>query len=191
MRIKSVFLISFGIVLVSLFIFFLIPGALEIFSFSGKTFLSGEFWRLITFSFVHITTLHLIENIVAIALVSFLAYEFGLAGRSFVVFFIAVSFVIALADAFMFPLLVIAGASLGIYGVLGVLSIKGSNFVPKVYLIPLLGASVFLKYLLTLFTGSGSYSDLPQTLFHFSGFVTGLFLFYIPRKFKKRKYVLK
>lgn len=189
--IKSVFIFSLLIALISTLIYLLFPNSLEIFSFSGVKFISGEVWRIATFPFAHISLTHLIENIIAIAAVSFLAYEFGLKGKQFLLYFLAVSFIVALADAFLFPLLIIAGASLGVYGIIGALSIKGSNFIPKLYLIPLLGISIFFKYFLTLINCPDCPINLPQTLFHFSGFVVGIFLIYIPKKFKSKKRILK
>jgi len=190
MKINPIFIFSIIIALISTFIFLIIPDSLEIFAFSGIKFISGEVWRIVTFPFTHISLNHLIENIIAIAAVSFLGYEFGLKGKQFLFYFIAVSFIIALADAFIFPLLIIAGASLGLYGIIGVLSIKGSNFIPKLYLIPLLGSSIFLKYFLTLLN-CPTCSITPQTLFHFSGFLVGISLIYIPKRFKSKKYILK
>ena len=187
MKNKLIFIIPISIILISALIFFLVPNSLEILSFSGSKFISGEYWRLLTFSFTHVTPTHLFENIIAISLVGFLGYEFGLRGKLFLTYFLAISFTIALVNSLLFPLLIIAGASLGIYGVLGVLSIKGSNFIPKLYLIPLLGASIFLKYILTLFSCPTCDNDISQTLFHFSGFLTGLVLIYIPKKFSLSK----
>ncbi|MEK6922985.1 MAG: rhomboid family intramembrane serine protease [Nanoarchaeota archaeon] len=190
MKIKPIFFISIAIAFASLVIFF-IPYSLKMFAFSGTKFFSGEFWRLITFSFAHVNASHLFENVVVIVLVSILGYEFGLSGKLFLLFFLGVSFLVAILDAIIFPLLVIAGASLGIYGVAGALSIKGSNFIPKRYLIPLLGVTVFFTYFFGSFTCAECSRDFVQALFHFSGFLTGIILVYIPRKFKNKKYVLR
>jgi membrane associated rhomboid family serine protease len=163
--------------------FFLVPNSLALFSFSGKFLFQGEVWRLLTFPFAHVNLNHLIENIVALGITSLLAFELGLRGTNFIYCFLLSSFIVALSDAFLFPSYVIAGASLGIYAVLGQISIQGSNFIPKFVLIPLLGLSAFIKNLF-----SGFMPDLlQQSLFHFSGFIIGIGLFYAFRiKAKKR-----
>ncbi len=189
MKLKSVFIASSILIAFIAFIFVFVPNAVDVLSFSGLSFFSGELWRLFTFSFTHVNLQHLLENIISIFLVAFLGYEFGLNGKSFFFFFIVASFIVALVDAFLLPSLVLAGASLGIYGIVGALSIKGSNFIPKLYLIPLLGLSVFVKYLLVAFIYPSSF-ELEQTFFHFSGFLTGILLFYVPRTFKKKRYIL-
>ena len=187
MKIKSIFIASAMVIIISSLIHFLVPNSLELMALSGAKFLAGEFWRILTFSFTHLNANHLFENIIALGIVSVLGYEFGLHGKQFLVYFAATSIIVALTDIFLFPLLVIAGASLGTYGVLGALSIKGSNFMPKKYLIPLLGLSIFIKSFLSMISCQSCNTDLGQSLFHFSGFVTGIFLVYIPR-FKNKKY---
>ncbi len=190
MKIKPVFICAAMIVFISSAIHFLVPNSIELFALSGVKFMAGEFWRILTFSFTHLSSNHLIENLIAIGIVSILGYEFGLQGKQFLIYFAATSIIVALTDIFFFPLLVIAGASLGTYGILGALSIKGSNFVPKRYLIPLLGLSIFLKSILSAISCPSCEGEVSQSLFHFSGFVTGIFLFYIPR-FKNKKYIIK
>jgi len=177
---KQVFVLSFIVIAISSGIFFLMPGALQLFSFSGETFFKGEVWRLITFSFTHVNLSHLIENIVALGIISLLAFEFGLKGKYFIYCFLLSSILVALADGFLFPALIIAGASLGIYSVLGSLSIKGSNFIPKPVLVPLFGLSALGVF----------HRDLVQSLLHFSGFISGICIFYLLIKIKKKPRIL-
>lgn len=190
MKVKPIFILSGLIAVLSTMIYFSIPNSIDLLSFSGVKFLTGEVWRIATFSFTHSSLNHLLENIIAIAVVSFLAYEFGLRGKQFLLYFIAVSFIVAIADALLFPLLIIAGASLGVYGVIGALSIKGSNFIPKLYLIPLLGASIFIKFFFKFISCPTCDITLKQEMFHFSGFLVGIFLFSVPAMFKNKKQIL-
>jgi membrane associated rhomboid family serine protease len=185
-KIKFIIIASFLVIIFSCIAFFFVPSSLSILSFSGKTFFGGEVWRLATYPFAHVNLMHLIENIIALLTTVSLAYEFGLRGKEFITVFLLSGIVIALAEAFLFPVIIIAGLSLGIYAVLGSLSIKGSNFIPKYILIPLLGISVFLKY---LFTGV-SKESLQQSLFHFAGFVSGIAVFYLLIKTRKKKKIL-
>ena len=183
---KKIFILSMILVAMSLIAFFLIPNSLAIFSFSGNTFFSGEVWRLLTFPFAHIGLSHLIENIIALAVTSLLAFELGLRGKEFIGVFLLSGIVIALADSFLFPTLLIAGLSVGIYAALGSLSISGPKFIPRFILVPLLGLSAFIKYLFSAFNEQA----LSSSLFHFAGFVTGISIFYIFIKLKKKPRIL-
>ena len=191
MKIKSLFIYATLLALICSIIFFFVPNAIKLFSFSGISFFKGEVWRIITFTVTHISINHFIENIVAIGAVAFLSYEFGLRGKEFITYFFAISITVAIADAFLFPSLIIAGASLGLYGLIGVLSIRGSNFMPKLILIPLLGSSIFLKYVLTLLNCPSCSPNISQVLFHFSGFVVGICLVTLPKRFKSKRSILK
>ena len=183
---KQIFILTLIILIMSLAAFFLIQNSLNIFAFSGETFFGGQVWRLITFPFAHIGLSHLIENIIALAVTSLLAFELGLRGKEFIGVFLLSGIIVALADAFLFPTILIAGLSLGIYATLGSISIKGSNFIPKFIFVPLLGVSAFLKYLFSAFDKQ----LLQSSLFHLSGFVIGIALFYLFVKLKKKKRIL-
>lgn len=185
-RIKAVFIFSFLIIVISCIAFFFITSSLVIFSFSGETFFKGQVWRLITYPFAHVNLMHLIENIIALSITALLAYELELKGKQFIIVFSLSGIIIALAEAFLFPTLLIAGLSVGIYALLGSLSIKRSNFISRSVLMPLVGLSVFLKYLFSMFDKE----LLSSSLFHFSGFITGMGIFYLLIKLKKKKRIL-
>lgn len=184
--IRIIFIVSVLLIAVSCITFFFIPLSLDIFSFSGETFFKGEVWRLITYPFAHVSLTHLIENIIALLTTTAIAYQFDLQGKHFIMVFFLSGLVIALADAFLFPVILIAGLSMGIYALLGSLSIKGSNFIPKFVLVPLLGLSAFLKYIFSVFNREA----LKSSSFHFAGFVTGIAVFYLLIKLKKKKRIL-
>jgi len=189
MNIKPIFIPPLSIILICIIIFLIVPNAAEIFSFSGIKFLKGEVWRILTFSFTHINLDHLIENSIVLMVVALLAYEFGLRGKLFITYFSLVSILIALLDLFLFPSIIIAGASLGIYGVLGGLSMKGSHFISRTYILSLFGITIFLRSILDFLTKT-SFTVSIQSLLHFSGFIVGIALVSIPRKFKKEKHIL-
>jgi membrane associated rhomboid family serine protease len=180
-----IFILTGIIIIVCCGVFFLVKDSLQRFSFSGVSFFKGEFYRLITFPFTHVSKSHLLENIVAITITCVIGFELGLRGQYFAYCFLLSSFIVALTEAFLFPILVITGASLGIYSILGAVSLTDSNLIPKYVLIPLLGASVFLKYLFSF-----SHEILQQSLFHFAGFVCGISLIFLFSKLKKKKRVL-
>ncbi len=179
---KKVLIIA-GMIAFFCILFFLVPYSFDVFSFSGGQFWSGESWRLLTFSFTHMNLQHLAENLIALLVVSFLAFEFNLSWRAFGICFLLSSIIIALAGSFFFPVLFMAGASMGIYAVLGALSAKGSRLIRTHTLIPLLGLAIFIEYLFKIFRGE----SLAQPSFHLFGFVTGLGVFYSFFKIKRHR----
>ena len=186
------FFIAPGTIALISMIIFIIPGSLLLFSFSGVAFMSGEIWRLFTFPFAHTSMAHLLENIGALVATSLLSYLIGIRGRQFLTAFIGSSILLALTDSVLFPTLVIAGSSLGIYAVLGAISTKGSNFIPQQILFPLLLSSVFFKYVIEVITTGGFLTGtvFSQTVLHFFGFMSGIVIFYILGMYKTKKRVL-
>jgi len=178
---KDLLVLTITIIAISLTVFLLIPNALETLAFSGQEFLGGEVWRIITFSFVHISWTHLIENIITLIVTALLSYEFGLRGKHFIYTFVLSGVLIALSQVMLAPLIILAGASLGIYAVLGSISIKGSTLISEYILIPVLGLSVFLKFIFSLITYPEGISMqlINQSFLHFFGFLSGIILFYI------------
>lgn len=181
---------SLVIAALSLLIFFNFPEAVSVLAFSGETFFRGEIYRLFTFPFTHIGSAHLIENLIALLMATFLAYEVGLRGNSFVFCFLGSSFLLALAESPLFPTLLIAGASVGIISILGFASIKGSNFIPKFFLIPILLLPLIIKYGLTVWQTGFSFVSNAEFSFHLSGFVVGIAFFYLFKTLKKEKRIL-
>jgi len=174
----------------SLGVFFAFPEATSIFAFSGQTFYRGEIYRLFTFPFTHASSGHLIENLLALAMTTFLAYEVGLRDGYFIFCFLGASFLIALSESPFFPTLLIAGASVGIVSILGFISIKGSNFIPKFLLIPILLLPLTIKYGLTVWERGFSFVSGAEFIFHFSGFVAGIMFFYSFKLLRKEKRIL-
>lgn len=161
--------------------FFLIAQSLSLFSFSGQTFFAQP-WGLLTFPFAHVDFSHLFENILALLVIGVLAFELELKGKELACCFLLSGISIALSSAFLFADLLIAGSSLGIYAVVGALSIKGSNFVSKKILIPVFAASI-------LFCPT-CMSNQAQMAFHFAGFLAGIGIFYLLVKTRKKKRIL-
>jgi len=174
----------------SLGVFFAFPEAVSTLAFSGETFFQGEIYRLFTFPFTHAGRGHLIENLIALAMTTFLAYEIGLRGGYFIFCFLGASFLIALSESPFFPTILIAGASVGIVSILGFISIKGSNFIPKFLLVPILLLPLIIKYGLTVWETGFSFVSGAEFLFHLSGFGAGIVFFYSFKLLKKEKRIL-
>jgi membrane associated rhomboid family serine protease len=165
-------------------VFFLFPEALNILSFSGFNFLKGEIWRLFTFPFVHIDFFHLVSNIIALSIITMLALELGLETNLFVGIFLIAGIILALAGGFIFPVITLAGISLGVYAIFGSSLLKGKRLIPKYAFIGLIILSIGVSYFLT---SEINFSELAliQSGFHFSGFLLGLGMFKIIKR-KKR-----
>jgi len=168
------------ILVISIASFFMLPESVELLAFSGKALFNLEIWRILTFPFAHISITHLLENILGLSMVTILAYELRLKWHDYFAAFFLTGILIALPEGIFLPSLVIAGASLGIYAILGTLSIKGSNYIPKKYSIPLIGGSVFLSILYKYFTSTEiPIIEIASSSFHLLGFVGGIALFYV------------
>jgi membrane associated rhomboid family serine protease len=180
MNIRSFFLWPTALIAaICVAVFLLVPTATLILSYSGDQVLAGQIWRLITFPFVHTGINHLVNNLIVLAMTAWLAYEVELEPKQMIAAFIGTSILLALTTLFFIPTLIIAGASVGIFGLLGSTGAKGTRFVPQPTLILVLGASVFIRYLVEIAT-EGFFiqsSTLMQTLMHSAGFIYGLLLF--------------
>jgi len=173
-----------------LLVFFAFPEAVATLAFSGETFFRGEIYRLFTFPFTHVGRGHLIENLIALLMTTLLAYEVGLKGNYFIACFLGASFLIAFSESPFFPTLLIAGASVGIVSILGFISIKGSNFIPKFVLLPILLLPLLIKYGFTVWEIGFSFVSGAEFIFHLSGFAVGIVFFYSFKLLKKEKRIL-
>ncbi|MBL7051913.1 MAG: rhomboid family intramembrane serine protease, partial [Nanoarchaeota archaeon] len=63
---KKIIIFFTGIFIALVGVYVALPNAIELLGFSGTAFLSGEFWRIITFPFVHVSNAHLVENLLAL-----------------------------------------------------------------------------------------------------------------------------
>ncbi|MBI2670836.1 rhomboid family intramembrane serine protease [Candidatus Woesearchaeota archaeon] len=176
---------SLIVLVLSIGIFFFVENAQQNLSFVGKKFFSGEIWRIVTFNFVHLSLSHLIGNVIAFIITTMLSFEVGLKSEYFIMLFFVSATSIALIEGIFFPGLIIAGASLGIYSILGGISISGRRLIPLYFFLPLIVLSIFLnKFFLDTVT-------FFEIIFHFFGFLSGLLLYYGIVKYinKKKSYL--
>ncbi|RMF06699.1 rhomboid family intramembrane serine protease [Candidatus Woesearchaeota archaeon] len=178
------------IITASVIVFFAVGNGLERLSYSAEKLMSGEVHRLFTFEFTHVTKAHLWENMVALALVALFALELELKGWKFFACFMAGSLVVALLESPLFPWIMMAGASVGIAALLGLLSIEGRRYIDEYILIPVLLVPIIVKYASDVANGRAGDLANAELAFHFSGFVSGLAFFGISKKFKRKKRIL-
>ncbi len=185
------FIAALTVVVLSLIVFFGFPGKELILAFSTKTFFSGEIYRLFTFPFTHIGLPHIVENMLALFVLTILAFEVGLKGTQFVIAFIGASWLVAFGEAPFFPALLIAGASVGIMAISGFVGAKGSKFIPRILLLPILLSPLLLKDGLSILqNGEYNLSSNSSLLFHLSGFIIGAIFFLLLSLTKEDKPVL-
>ncbi len=143
--------------------------------------MKGEFWRLFTFSFVHLNINHLIGNVIAFIVTAMLTFEVGLKSEYFILLFFSSALVIALIEGMFLPTLIIAGASLGIYSILGGVSLAGKELISIYLFAPLVLFSIFLT---SLFSGNNDFFD---AFFHFFGFMFGLITYFAIKRYTTTK----
>ncbi len=160
-------------------VFTLVPDSVGIMAFSGLLFLKGEVWRLLTFTFAHANAAHLVENIASLVVASLLAYEAGLGVNEYLTAIGIAIVMVAAIDLFFFPSLVVVGASAAVFAIYGAFAMKGSYFVNRSWMIPLLGVTALAKYGTALATGSVTEGLAFQTLLHFTGFAAGICAMFI------------
>lgn len=175
---------------------FLIPGQLRALAFLPDLFYTGEWWRLFTFPFSHISVLHLTQNVAGVVLVGFLMTElkFSTSDFSFVYFPSGNLAVLPLLTAVGFSA---AGASAAIFGALGAAVLKAQNFASMRMISVLIILAVFAQSMVSLLS-CGQCAELglyvQQAASHLSGLVFGIALFSLLMKTRtklaQKKYLM-
>ena len=177
---KKIIIFFTGILVALIGVYVAIPNAIDLLGYSGSAFFAGEVWRIITFPFVHVSNAHLVENLLALFILTLLAYEFKLRVRSFISLFFVSGILLAFFGGLIYPYLVIVGASLGVYSIFGALTLKGQEYVPR-YLLP----SLFVVFILinigyNYFEGE----SFEQPIYHAIAFVVGAGLYSLGKRVK-------
>jgi len=178
--------ISYGTICVAcvlIFIFF--PASLL--AFSGELLAKGEVWRFFTFTFTHTSFYHLIQNLIALTIVTILLFELEV--ESHFKPFISSSWIVAGIAAIILPTMLMAGASVGVYGLLGFAAMSSVVFIPRMISVPLFGGAILLDALIEYFRTS--VFNTPQLTLHLGGYICGIAIFSIVKLLKRKKYVLK
>jgi membrane associated rhomboid family serine protease len=145
----------------------------------GPRTTNGEWWRLVTATFVHSGALHLIANIAGLVQVGLILER--LLGRvAFASVYLAAGLTSSLVSLFMHPVNVIAGASGSIFGVYGLfvaslipaIVVRSTLTVPLMSLLKLVpAAGVFVLY-----SVAAGFNGAPEMTGLAVGFVCGLAL---------------
>ena len=185
---EKILLFVFAVISVNILVFFLIPNS-SIFMFNLNDFVR-EPWRYLTFQFFHTNTLHLIENIVGLLFVGFLAKELDISFKTFLIVYFVSVFIIPIPLSIIFSQSTVAGNSMGIFGVLGFALIKGRKLIPQKISIPMFLFFIFSLSIFKFVSCGMCYEEVFKSdAFHFCGFVCGVLVTFVPQP--KAKQILR
>ncbi|MBW2966310.1 rhomboid family intramembrane serine protease [Candidatus Woesearchaeota archaeon] len=165
---------------------FFIPNRFEILSLNPEKI--SEIWRFITYPFTHLNTKHLIENIIGLSLVAFIARELKTAFNDFSSTYLSSGF-LSVIPIWLILSFTALGASNAIFGGFGLITQNIKKFqIKSWYIIVLLIIIIFLSSITNYFSyGSKSeqfVSSIKQNLAHFSGLIFGIGFFFFLSKIK-------
>ncbi len=175
-------------ILIALTVLFLIPKSTQAFSLQKENFFNGEYWRILTYSFVHFNLTHLFENLVGLLLVGIIAFELGTSSNNYISTYFS-SAIFSILPLWLLVSFVAAGSSAIVYALFGfvIFGIKKFDmplsFIFVVALLTVFGQSIYY------FIGGGR--DLSPTviqdLAHFSGLIFGIGIYFIIFSWKNYK----
>jgi membrane associated rhomboid family serine protease len=191
-------IIIFSLILIGFYVgIFLIPNHVDKFALIPEK--SSEIWRFGTYSFTHLDLAHLIENIIGLGLVVFIAFELKVMFNDFSSTYLS-SGILSVIPFWLIVPFTALGASNAVLGGFGSLfeETKKYNINNLVIFAPL-SLVIFLKAGLNLFTygfGPEFSFAFKQGLAHFSGLLFGIgFIFLLgkakPYLTKRKRYVLR
>ncbi len=178
-KINPKYIVLVGLLVLIYIGVFLMPESQEKFSLNPE--IEGEYWRWGSYQFAHLNWSHLIQNIVTLGLVSFIALELRTKFTFFSINYFLAGLVAVLPLWIISPFVAL-GASVAIFSSFGLVSPDAKQFNVKVWMIILaITAFIFIKPILILVGASGEKIGfaMMQALAHFSGFAFGLMGFYV------------
>lgn len=173
------YLVSPGVIAVVSLLMILLPVSVVAYAFQGAAFLSGDWWRMLTFPFVHVDARHFGQNMVALLFSAALAFELAMGLSAYSIIFAGANVVLAVLAVVFFPETYLAGTSFGIYAVLGGLGLQKNPYVR----VRLLFGILLMVALIGLFTQTRSSS------LHVLGFGIGSMIFMVCRSCAKKQRV--
>lgn len=184
---NKILLFAALICLVNFIVFLLVPSSSYTFNLD---LFSEEPWRFLTFQFFHVDNFHLIENIIGFIFISLIAMELDIDFKSFFLAYLLSVFIVVLPIAFFFPLATVAGNSTGIYGILALCLIKSRKLVSTKITLPLIIVFMFSLSIANFIRCGMCFVDFFKgEFFHFSGFLLGIFISFMPKA--KPKHILR
>jgi len=178
-------------IFILLTVIFIIPSSLDLFSLNKEKILNKEYWRLLTYSFVHFNQMHLIGNLLGLVLIGLIALELNVNARNYIAIYLS-SAVFAVLPLWIIVTFIAAGASSAVYGLFGFVSLHLKKFKLKTeYILLILVGLIFSN---TIYYSVRNINEtgitLLQNLAHFSGLIFGTALYrgiYYVKKYKNKK----
>jgi membrane associated rhomboid family serine protease len=147
-----------------------IPDAIETLGLQGSKALQGEFLRIFVFPFIHLSNLHMIENLAVLFVLILIAIHLDLKFRHFLGIFLIANFLVGILGSVIWPYKIIVGSSIGLFALFGALAMKA-----KAYLSPKWSISIFLvlmglNVVYKLYAGE----SIIQEVYHSAGLLVGI-----------------
>ena len=180
-------ILVFTVVLIIIYVgVFFIPNRVERLALTPEKV--SEVWRFITYSFAHLSTKHLIENIIGLGLVAFIARELKTTFSDFSATYLSSGF-LSVIPIWLIMSFTALGASNAIFGGFGLITQNIKKFqIKSWYIIVLLIFIIFIGSIISYFSygiKSEQFSfAIRQGLAHFSGLVFGIVFFAFLGKIK-------
>lgn len=176
---NKILLFVFAVISVNT-LFFLFVSDSSIFMFNLNDFMR-EPWRYLAFQFFHTNTMHLVENIVGLLFVGFLARELDIGFKTFLIVYFLSIFMIPIPLSIMFPQSTVTGNSTGIFGILGLTLIKGRKLIPQKISIPIFLFFIFSLSIFKFISCGMCFEEFFKSdAFHFFGFICGVLMTRMP-----------
>ena len=147
-------------------------------------------WRFLTFQFIHLNQMHLVENLIGLFLVGSIATEINLGFRGFLLAYLASVFIVIPFVLILSTQAPVAGNSTGVYGALSLVLVKIRKLIPATVTLPLFTLFIFPSSIINLLKHNTCLGKhFLGEFYHFAGFVCGAIVPAI--SIKKPKHILR
>lgn len=175
-------LIFSGAVVFALVAVFFIPRRIERFALDPVPFFSGEYWRLLTYSLVHLDGWHLAGNVLSFAVLALLAYELRVSMLSYSSVYSLVS-VLGVLPVWLVVQFTALGASVVVYAVAGFVIPRLREFGVRVHYV---FAGIIIVIFSRFFILDVDRGITLQAISHATGLFAGISLFFLAQFFLSR-----
>ena len=170
---------------------FLAPGHMTGLALVPSKVSSGEFWRFLTYPFIHLDINHLAKNLIGFALVTVGIVELKTKFSDFSSIYLLAGFLAVLPLWFIFQFTAL-GASVAIYSAFGLIALESKKYEIKPWHLILVTLALIFADALVSKTSTSTMSAFS----HLSGLLFGLFAFSFSFKVhevfeKKRSFCLR
>lgn len=193
---KAILILAALLIIIYISLHF-IPDRVEKYSLDPENF--SEVWRFATYPFVHLDAKHLIENIIGLTIIAFIAFELKTTFSDFTSTYLSSGY-LSVIPIILIMTFTALGASNAIFGAFGLISQEVKKFKINTFLVVLgLTALIFMTSITSYFSfgiGKEFMFALKQSIAHFAAFVYGIGFYFLlewlnPIITKRKKYTLR